>query len=96
MPAKSDPREAAVDNYYYRRRLSARELLPAIGAGVAAGAVAFYLTRIFLQRAPVTVEGLSRSHGRTGSAEDSSLRRLASTLGAREASSRTLPGPRAR
>jgi hypothetical protein len=61
MPAKSDPRDVAVDAYYYRRSLSARDLVPAIGAGVAAGALGFYLARILLQRAPVTVEGLARS-----------------------------------
>lgn len=61
MPAKSDPRDVAVDTYYYRRSLSARDLMPAIGAGLAVGALAFYLTRIALQRAPVTVEGLALS-----------------------------------
>jgi hypothetical protein len=66
MPAKSDPREVAVDNYYYRRSLSARELLPAVGVGLAAGALAFYVTRILMQRAPVTVEGL-RLSARPGS-----------------------------
>lgn len=65
MPAKSDPRDVAVDSYYYRRSLSARELLPAIGVGLAAGALGFYVARILLQRAPVTVEGLSRSTART-------------------------------
>jgi hypothetical protein len=63
MPAKSDPRAVAVDNYYYRRSLSARELLPAVGVGLAAGALAFYVTRILLERAPVTVEGLTLSKG---------------------------------
>jgi hypothetical protein len=64
MPAKSDPRVVAVDNYDYRRSLSARELLPAIGVGVAAGALAFYIARIMMQRTPVTVEGLSLSSAR--------------------------------
>lgn len=67
MPAKSDPRDVAVDSYSYRRSLSARELLPALGVGVAAGALAFYVTRIVLQRAPVTVEGLALSKRRKGS-----------------------------
>jgi hypothetical protein len=61
MPAKSDPRVVAVDNYSYRRSLSVRELLPAVGVGLAAGALVFYIARIMLERAPVTVEGLSRS-----------------------------------
>ena len=73
MPAKSDPREDAVDNYYYRRSLSARELLPAVGVGLAAGAVAFYLTRILMQRSPVAVEGLRLSKGRPGSASSRAL-----------------------
>ncbi|HEY4306451.1 MAG TPA: hypothetical protein VGM82_18395 [Gemmatimonadaceae bacterium] len=64
MPAKSDPRDDAVDTYDYRRSLSARELLPAIGAGIAAGALVFYVARILMQRTPVTVEGLSRSTAR--------------------------------
>jgi hypothetical protein len=59
MPAKTDPREGAMDTYSYRRSLSARELLPAVGVGVAAGMLAFYVTRILGQRAPVTAEGLS-------------------------------------
>jgi hypothetical protein len=59
MPAKTDPREVAVDTYSYRRALSARELLPAVGVGVAAGMLAFYVTRVLMQRAPVTAEGLS-------------------------------------
>ena len=58
MPAKSDPREDPADNYYYRRNLSLRDLLPAIGAGLAVGAAAFYVARILLQRAPVTPEGV--------------------------------------
>jgi hypothetical protein len=39
--------------YYYRRELGVRELLPAIGIAVAAGAAAFYLARLLLQRAPL-------------------------------------------
>lgn len=54
MSAKSDPRdESAGAEYSYRRTLSAGELLPAIGVGVAAGVVAFYVTRVFLQRTPL-------------------------------------------
>lgn len=73
MSAKSDPRdESAGAEYSYRRRLSAVELLPAIGVGVAAGVMAFYVTRVFLQRAPLSARaagGLrrgsraSRPHG---------------------------------
>jgi hypothetical protein len=55
MSAKSDPRdESAGAEYSYRRTLSAGELLPAIGVGVAAGVLAFYVTRVFLQRTPLS------------------------------------------
>jgi hypothetical protein len=73
MSAKSDPRdEAAGAEYSYRRKLSAGELLPAIGAGVVAGVLAFYVARVFLQRTPLSGRGGSpprrgsrapRSHG---------------------------------
>ena len=46
----------AAPQYYYRRPLGLVESLPAIGAGVAAGLVGFYLARLFLQRTPLTVE----------------------------------------
>jgi len=65
MPAKSDPRDVAVDNYSYRRSLSARDLLPAVGVGVAAGALAFYIARLLLQRAPVTPAGLALASKRS-------------------------------
>lgn len=42
-----------VDAYVYRRRLTGRELLPAIGAGVAVGLAAFYIARVLLQRTPL-------------------------------------------
>jgi hypothetical protein len=94
MPAKSDPRVVPVDNYYYRRSLSGRELLPAIGVGLAAGALAFYVTRILLQREPVTVEGLSR--GRPGSMRRGSvLRPDAPAVEVRPVSDPALPGSRA-
>src|SRR5437763_10462501 len=58
MSAQSDPRRettAAVDQkYYYRRSLTVRELLPAIGAAVAAAAATFYLTTLFIERTPLT------------------------------------------
>ena len=40
--------------YHYRRRLTARELLPAIGVGLGVGLVAMYIARIFLQRTPLS------------------------------------------
>ena len=40
-------------DYYYRRHLGAKELLPAIGAAVGLGLVGFYLARIFLEKTPI-------------------------------------------
>jgi hypothetical protein len=45
-----------LDGYVYRRRLSTRELLPAIGAGVATGLAAFYIAKLFLERTPLLPE----------------------------------------
>jgi hypothetical protein len=64
MSAKSDPRdESAGAEYSYRRTLSAGELLPAIGAGVAAGVLAFYVTRVFLQRTPLSARATLPTRG---------------------------------
>lgn len=57
MPAKSDPREsAAEERYSYRRPLGFRDLIPAIGAGIVAGAAVFYLTAVLRQRTPLVRE----------------------------------------
>ena len=71
MSAQSDPRAEELDvdpRYYYRRSLSVRELLPAVGAAVGAAVVTFYVARLFIQRTPLRVErrlddasGLTRS-----------------------------------
>jgi len=57
MSAQSDPRHAeALDvdpKYYYRRSLSVRELLPAVGAAVGAALVTFYVVRLFIERTPL-------------------------------------------
>ena len=57
MSAQTDPQRPtsafAEPKYYYRRPLSARELLPALGAAVGAGLVVFYLTKVFLERTPL-------------------------------------------
>ena|SRR5687767_1954084 len=37
-------------DYYYRRGLTFRDQLPAIGVAVGAGIAAFYVMRLFLQR----------------------------------------------
>jgi hypothetical protein len=52
----------------YRRRLDARELIPAIGAGIVTGLAAFYVARLFLERTPLLPEdrrrGASHTSGR--------------------------------
>ena len=47
---------ARLAGYVYRRPLAGRELLPAIGVGVAAGLAAFYVARLFLERTPLLPE----------------------------------------
>ena len=47
---------ARLAGYVYRRPLEGRELLPAIGVGVAAGLAAFYVARLFLERTPLLPE----------------------------------------
>ncbi len=44
------------DEYYYRRPLTPRELLPAVGVGVGVGLVAFYIVRVLLERTPLRPE----------------------------------------
>ena len=39
--------------YTYRRALSGGDFIPAIGAGLAVGAAAFYIATLFLQRTPL-------------------------------------------
>lgn len=54
---KTPPRlTTRLDGYVYRRRLSARELVPAIGAGIVTGLAAFYVARLFLERTPLLPE----------------------------------------
>src|SRR3954470_4839264 len=64
MSAQSDPRRAvAVDvdpRYYYRRSLSIRELLPAIGAAAVAAAATFYVVKLFTERTPLRAEPAAR------------------------------------
>ena len=47
--------------YVYRRQLEPRELLPALGVGVSVGAVAFYVTYLFLQLEKLKSTNLSYS-----------------------------------
>jgi hypothetical protein len=41
------------EDYYYRRRLGAADLMPAIGVGIAAGLAGFYLVQLLIQRTPL-------------------------------------------
>jgi hypothetical protein len=66
MPLSAQPsarREDTVE-YYYRRPLSLRELIPAVGVAISAGLFAFYITRLLLQRTPLKLERPFR-HPRT-------------------------------
>lgn len=61
MAVTRDPRSRSTGSEYsYRRDLSLRELLPAVGVGVGvavgAGLVAFYVARLLLQRTPLRVD----------------------------------------
>ena len=63
MSAQSDPRRAAVvdlDRYYYRRALSVRELMPAIGAAAAAAMATFYVVKLLIERTPLRAEPPAR------------------------------------
>lgn len=55
MVAKSAPRtDSKGSKYYYRRsRLKTGDALRALGIGIAAGAAAFYVARIFFQKTPL-------------------------------------------
>ncbi len=65
MSAQSDPRRAvAVDvdpKYYYRRSLTVRELMPAVGAAAAVAMVSFYVVKLFLERTPLAAEPGART-----------------------------------
>lgn len=52
----SERQSTRLDGYVYRRTLDARELIPAIGAGIVTGLVAFYVARLFLERTPLLPE----------------------------------------
>ena len=65
MSAQSDPRRSHSSDvgseYYYRRRLSAPELLKAAGIGIGAGLLAFYVSRLLFERTPLLPERRPRS-----------------------------------
>jgi len=39
--------------YYYRRSLTVRELLPAVGAAAAAAVATFYVVKVLIERTPL-------------------------------------------
>ncbi|HYD52639.1 MAG TPA: hypothetical protein VEA99_08430 [Gemmatimonadaceae bacterium] len=39
--------------HYYRRRLGVLDLLPAVAVGIGVGLVAFYMTRLMLEKTPL-------------------------------------------
>lgn len=41
------------EDYYYRRRLGATDMIPAIGVGLAVGLAGFYLVHLLVQRTPL-------------------------------------------
>jgi len=43
--------------YYYRRQLGAKDLLPAIGVGAALGLAGFYIVQLLIQRTPLVRQG---------------------------------------
>jgi hypothetical protein len=58
LPGRAAKRQSYVpveSNYYYRRSLTMRELLPAFGAAAGAAVVTFYLVKLFLERTPLEV-----------------------------------------
>ena len=73
MTAKPESGAPAATDYYYRRRLTLREQLPAIGVAVGAALAAFYVARLFGQRTPlvpvrdIPILGPMSPEGRTSS-----------------------------
>ena len=51
---------ARLEGYVYRRPLTGRELIPAVGAGLVTGFAAFYVARLFLERTPLLPEDRRR------------------------------------
>jgi hypothetical protein len=65
MSAKSNPRRSPSSDveseYYYRRRLGTLEVLKAVGVGIGAGLLGFYVTKVMLERTPLRPERRPRS-----------------------------------
>lgn len=70
MPRSDRPTQATarLDGYVYRRPLTGRELIPAIGAGLVTGLAGYYVARLFLERTPLLPEERRQGkHHATGS-----------------------------
>ena len=59
-PKRSDRPRFVAEKYYYRRELTSRDLLPAVGAAVGLGVVTFYLASLWLQRTVLDVVTVPR------------------------------------
>jgi hypothetical protein len=57
--------DRGVPQYYYRRDLTPRELLPAVGAAVGVALVTFYVARVLIQRTPLVPDAPSPSSPRS-------------------------------
>jgi len=81
QPVDRPPRPTTrLEGYVFRRPLSGRELLPALGAGIVTGLAGFYVARLFLERTPLLPEERrEHKHHATGT----TARRARSTRGAR-------------
>jgi hypothetical protein len=62
-------------SYYFRRALTPRELLPAVGAAIGAGLAAFYVAKLLLQRTSLEGGAERRRANRRAGGNDSRLRR---------------------
>jgi hypothetical protein len=76
MREKRQGSDSLKSEYSYRRSLGLTELLPAIGAGVGMGVVAFYFARLVLQRA--RLPALPEVSSRSGAAHPAQTREAAS------------------
>jgi hypothetical protein len=78
MSAQSDPRRTPIvdvdPKYYYRRSLTVRELIPAVGAAVGAAVVTFYVVKTLIERTPL------RTASRTGRSPRLTLHRSEGAL----------------
>ena len=75
MTAKPEAGATAPTDYYYRRDLTLREMLPAFGVAVGAGLAAFYVARLFVQRTPlVTMRDIPTLGPLSAEGRSSSLR----------------------